>query len=44
MKNLLLDNTPIQPSKFMTKNCNKVNDDARETFDIKSKINLKLQC
>ena len=30
----LLDNTPDQPSKFMTKNWVKINDDSRGTYNI----------
>ena len=28
-----LDNTSNQPSKFRTKNCVEINDDARETYN-----------
>ena len=30
----LLDNTPIQPSKFKTRNSVEINDDSRETFNV----------
>ena len=32
----LLDITPNQPSKFRTKNCIEINDDARRTYNTNS--------
>ena len=37
----LLHNTPNQSSKFRTKNCLEINDDARETYNINSQIKFK---
>ena len=36
-----LDNTPNQPTKFRTENWVKINDDARGTYNINSKVKLK---
>ena len=38
------DNTTNQPTKFRKKNWVEINDDSRGTYNIGSKINLKLQC
>ena len=38
------DNTTNQPTKFRKKNWVEINDDSRGTYNIVSKINLKLQC
>ena len=40
----LLDNTPIQPTKFRTKNWVEINDCTRGMYNTNSQINLKLQC
>ena len=40
----MLDNTPIQPSKFRTENWVEINDDSQETYNTNSQLNLKLQC
>ena len=37
----LLDNTPNQLSKFRTKNCVKINDDSRSTYNPNSRIKFK---
>ena len=36
----LLGNTPLQSSKFRTKNCVEVNDKSRETYNANSQIKL----
>ena len=36
-----LDNTPNQPTKFGTKNCVEINDDARGTYNTNSQIIFK---
>ena len=36
----LLGNTPNQPTKFRTKNCVEINDDARGTYNSNSQINI----
>ena len=41
-KYILLDNTPNQPSKFRTKNCVKINDDSRETYNTNSQIKFRI--
>ena len=37
----LLDNTPNQPTKLMTKNWVEINDDARGTYNTNSQIKFK---
>ena len=37
----LLDNTPIQPTKFRTKNWIEINNDAREMSNTNSQIKFK---
>ena len=37
----LLGNAPNQPTKFRTKNCVEINDDARGTYSTNSLINFK---
>ena len=37
----LLNDTPNQPSKFRTKNCVKVNDESRGTYNVKCQIRFK---
>ena len=37
----LLDNTPNQPTKFRTKNCVEINDDAGGTYNTNSQIKFK---
>ena len=39
----LLDNTPVQPSKFRTKNWVEINDDSRGTYNTDSQIKCKTQ-
>ena len=36
-----LDNTPNQPTKFRTKNCLEINDDARGTYNTNIQIKYK---
>ena len=36
-----LDNTPNQPTKFRTKNCFEINDDARGTYNTNIQIKYK---
>ena len=38
----LLDNSSIQPTKFRTKNCVEINDDARGTYNTNSQIKFKI--
>ena len=40
MKNLM-DNTPGQPSKFRTKNCDEMNGDSRGTYNTNSQNRFK---
>ena len=40
----LLDNTPNQPAKLRTKRWVEINDDTRGPYNIKFKLNLRLQC
>ena len=40
----LLDNTPNQPAKLRTKRWVEINDDTRGTYNIKFKLNFRLQC
>ena len=40
----LLDNTPNQPSKFITRNWVRINDESRGTYSAKSDINFKCMC
>ena len=37
----MLENAPIQPTKFRTKTCVQINDDARGTYNINSQIKSK---
>ena len=37
----MLDNTPNQPTKFRTKNCVEINDDAGGTYNTNSQIKFK---
>ena len=39
---ILLDNTANQPSKFSTKNCLEINEDARRTFSIHMQTTFKI--
>ena len=42
--NLIDDNTLNQPSKFRTRNWIEINDESRGVYNVKVKLNLKLQC
>ena len=40
----MIDNAPIQPSKFRTKNQVEINNDSRGTKNTISQIKVKLPC